>query len=107
MTTAGYGGGYEAYAQLGHGGYGTRGTNDGNIVVSSWGDVKFQAAQAAPAINQTVTTAPVDAAINAGTNVWVQLANLRDTAVPAASTLAFQTSEISSNVVPGSIRIEL
>ncbi|MBP6600630.1 MAG: filamentous hemagglutinin N-terminal domain-containing protein, partial [Verrucomicrobiales bacterium] len=103
ITTVGYGGGYEAYAQLGHGGYAARGANEGNIVINAWGGLKFEAASAAPAVGRTVTSAPIDAAINAGTNVWVQLANLRNT----ASTTPFQTSEISSNVIPGTIRIEL
>ncbi|MCB1203759.1 MAG: filamentous hemagglutinin N-terminal domain-containing protein, partial [Verrucomicrobiae bacterium] len=106
VTTVGYGGGYEAYSQLGHGGYGARGVNIGEIVVNAWGGVDFLAAPAAPVVYNTVTTAPVDAALNAGTNVWVELAGLRDP-ITTPSTLAFQGSAILSNVIPGTIRIEL
>lgn len=107
VTTVGWGGGYEAYAQLGHGGYASRGKNEGNIVVNAWGGLRFEAAPAASKIDRIVTTAPIDAALNAGTYVWIQLANLRDTAVPGAATQSFQTADIQSNVVPGTVRIEL
>ena len=106
ITTVGYGGGYEAYVQLGHGGYGARGVHSGDITINAWGGLDFLGAPAAPAINQTVTTAPLDAAINAGTYVWVQLAGLRDP-LTTPSTLAYQTAEVLSNVVPGTVRIEL
>ena len=107
ITTVGFGGGYEAYAMLGHGGYAARGVNIGDITINAWGGLDFSAAPAAPKIDQVVTGAPLDAALNAGTYVWVQLANLRDTAVPATATLAYQTAEILSNVVPGSLQIVL
>ena len=105
-TTAGFGGGAEAYVQLGHGGYSSRGVHTGDIFVNSWGGVDFLAAPAAPAVNHAVTTAPIDAAINAGTYVWVQLAGLR-APIATPSTLAFATAELDSNVIPGTIRIVL
>jgi len=106
ITTVGYGGGYEAYVQLGHGGYLARGVNTGNITINAWGGLDFLAAPAAPKIDHSVTTAPIDAAINAGTYVWVQMAGLRNP-ITTPSTLAYPTSEILSNVVPGTVRIEL
>lgn len=105
--TQGYGGGWEAYVQLGHGGYANRGVHSGDITVNAWGGVDFLQALAAPKINRSVTDAPIADGLTAGTNVWIPLANLRDTAVPAASELSFRTPEILSNIVPGTVRIEL
>ena len=101
----GFGGGSEAYAQLGHGGYATRGVHTGDITINAWGGLDFLAALAAPRIGRVVTSAPLDAAINAGTNVWVPLANFRTTS--ATDALAYQMPEIYSNVVPGSLLITL
>jgi len=106
-VTQGFGGGYEAYVQLGHGGYAARGVHSGDITINAWGGLDFLAALAAPKVNRTVINAPIAAGLTAGTNVWIPLANLRDTAVPSTATLAFRTPEIQSNIVPGTLRIEL
>lgn len=106
VTTVGFGGGAQAYAMLGHGGYNGRGVNVGDINVNAWGGVDFLAAPAAPAVSHSVTNAPIDAAINAGTYVWVQMGGLRDP-ITTPSTLAFPTAAILSNVIPGTVRIEL
>jgi filamentous hemagglutinin family protein len=107
VVTRGNGGGYEAYVQLGHGGYGARGVHSGDITVNTWGGIDFLAALAAPKVARTVINAPIDAALAAGTNVWIALANLRDTAAPDISSFRYQTPEIYSNIVPGSVRIVL
>lgn len=104
-TVGGRGRGVESYVHLGHGGYASRGVHTGEINIDAWGGIEFLGAQAAPEVDRSVDSAPIDAAVNAGTNVWIQLANLRDTAATVAA--AFQMPEIYSNVVPGSVTITL
>ncbi|MCB1204662.1 MAG: filamentous hemagglutinin N-terminal domain-containing protein [Verrucomicrobiae bacterium] len=108
----GYGGGYEAYSQLGHGGYGTRGINVGDIVVNAWGGLSFLAAPAAPTVGREILSTngmatTLAAGMTAGTNVWIPLANLRDTAAPVGGAGVFQVPEQYSNIVPGTLVIEL
>lgn len=101
----GYGAGIDAFAKLGHGGYGVRGVYTGSIIVDAWGGLSFLGAQAAPTVDRLVTNAAIDAALNAGTNVWVPLANLHDTAATVPS--AYKMPDLVSNIVPGTVRIEL
>ncbi|HRQ89338.1 MAG TPA: hypothetical protein PLA50_11100, partial [Bacteroidia bacterium] len=102
----GVGRGMEAYAQLGHGGYGARGVHGGNITVKAWGGIEFLAAEAAPPVDHTVTTAPINQAFTAGTNVWVALANLVDT-VATGSQKYKMPEGTTGSILPGSVRIVL
>ncbi|NLE81876.1 MAG: hypothetical protein GX610_20300, partial [Rhodococcus sp.] len=100
-VTKGVGLGQYSYAQLGHGGYGSRGVHSGTIDIETWGGVEFLGAAASPVTQRTVTTAPIDAALNAGTNVWVILADMRTTATGK------QMPDIYANIVPGTVEIVL
>jgi len=105
----GTGGGFEAYAQLGHGGYAARGIHTGDITINAWGGLDFLAALAAPAIARVGNTNIIQAAMTSGNGVWVPIAALTGNAYPASvgSTLNYQMPEGLSNIVPGSVRIEL
>ncbi len=100
-VTKGVGQGRYSYAQLGHGGHGSRGVHSGTIDIETWGGVEFLGAAASPITQRTVTTAPIDAALKAGTNVWVILADLRTTATGR------QMPGIYANIVPGTVEIVL
>lgn len=101
----GIGRGRAAYAQLGHGGYGTRGINVGDIIINAWGGLDFAAAPAAPTVGRVVTNANIVAAIRTGTNLWLPLADLEDSAANFGG--RYQISETISSIVPGSIDITL
>ncbi|MBL9158665.1 MAG: filamentous hemagglutinin N-terminal domain-containing protein [Verrucomicrobiales bacterium] len=109
VVTRGNGGGFEAYVQLGHGGYANRGVHSGDITVNAWGGIDFLAAPVAPAISRTGNTTIIQSALGAGTGVWVPLVALRTTAFPSTvvSTLNYQTPEVISNVIPGTVMITL
>lgn len=109
VVTRGIGGGYEAYVQLGHGGYGNRGVHSGDITINAWGGVDFLAAPASPAVARTGNTTIVQSALTSGTGVWIPLVALRTTAFPTTvvSTLNYQTPEVISSVIPGSVVITL
>lgn len=101
----GIGRGSAAYAQLGHGGYATRGINVGDIIINAWGGIDFAAAPASPTVGRVVTNANIVTAIVTGTNLWLPLANLEN----SVSTFGgrYQVSETISTIVPGSINITL
>jgi filamentous hemagglutinin family protein len=101
----GIGRGAAAYAQLGHGGYATRGINVGDIIVNAWGGIDFVAAPAAPTVGRVVTNANIVAAIRTGTNLWLPLANLENSVATFGG--RYQISDMISSIVPGSINITL
>jgi hypothetical protein len=101
----GIGRGRAAYAQLGHGGYATRGVNVGDIIINAWGGLDFSNAAAAPTVGRTVTNANIVAAIVTGTNLWLPLADLEDSVSGFGG--RYQISDMISSIVPGSINIVL
>src|SRR5690606_7464184 len=101
----GVGRGAQAYVQLGHGGYETRGVNTGKIDIEAWGGVEFLAAPASERTPRTVTTAPIDAALNFGKNVWIILADLNPTIGTANN--PYDVPDTYANIVSGTLRITL
>jgi len=99
------GAGVEAYAQIGHGGYASRGIHTGDININAWGGIEFLGAQASGLTSHVVTDPVIGAALENGTYVWVNLGGIRE--IDSTHASAFDMPSLTSNIVPGSVRIEL